>query len=85
MSGRIGIVVQRPGSVAGSRSRFPGGDAHLGSYPGKANAEYAWNLNNLGMLYYDLGQYAKAEGLYQESRSIREATLGRSIRSMPAA
>jgi tetratricopeptide (TPR) repeat protein len=33
-------------------------------------------LNNLALLYYNQGQYAKAEPLYEQSLAIREKALG---------
>ena len=35
------------------------------------------SLNNLAVLYQDMGQYAKAEPLFQRSLEIREAKLGK--------
>lgn len=45
-------------------------------YLGKENSEYAKCLNNLGVLYYDMGQYEKSIGYYQEALSIRKRVLG---------
>ena len=34
------------------------------------------SLNNLAVLYQDMGEYAKAEPLYQEALRIRQKVLG---------
>ncbi|MCF8247126.1 MAG: tetratricopeptide repeat protein [Saprospiraceae bacterium] len=44
---------------------------------GKYHSDYAWSLNNLAILYRDIGQYDKAETLYLESKAIREKALGK--------
>ena len=36
----------------------------------------ATDLNNLGLLYYNLGEYAKAEPLYKRALGISEKALG---------
>ncbi|MGN0187295.1 MAG: CHAT domain-containing protein, partial [Paludibacteraceae bacterium] len=43
---------------------------------GEQHPAYATSLNNLGSLYSDMGDYAKAERYYLESLSIRKSVLG---------
>ncbi|MCC7028540.1 MAG: CHAT domain-containing protein [Saprospiraceae bacterium] len=43
---------------------------------GKMHPDYAYNLNNLAILYEDLGNLEKAEQFYLECKSIREQVLG---------
>ena len=43
---------------------------------GPDHPDVANSLNNLAILYMDMGQYAKAEPLYQRSLKISEAKLG---------
>ena len=43
---------------------------------GPADPDVANSLNNLANMYEDMGQYAKAEPLYQRSLKIREDKLG---------
>ena len=38
--------------------------------------DVALGLSNLGTLFFNMGQYAKAEPLLQQSLKIREAKLG---------
>ncbi len=44
---------------------------------GKMHPDYAWSLNNLGVLYVDLGRYEVAESLHLEAKNIREKVLGK--------
>ncbi|MBK8243040.1 MAG: tetratricopeptide repeat protein [Saprospiraceae bacterium] len=44
---------------------------------GKEHIDYAWSLNNLAILYMDMGNYGKAEPLFLESKAIREKVLGK--------
>ena len=39
---------------------------------------YATSLNNLGMLYHAMGNYAKVESLHRQALEIRKCTLGES-------
>jgi tetratricopeptide (TPR) repeat protein len=43
---------------------------------GQDHLDTAKTLDNLGHLYFDTGQYAKAEPLYQRALKIREKILG---------
>jgi CHAT domain-containing protein/tetratricopeptide (TPR) repeat protein len=43
---------------------------------GTAHTDYAWSLNNLGILYADMGKYEQAEPFYLESKAIRKTVLG---------
>jgi tetratricopeptide (TPR) repeat protein/CHAT domain-containing protein len=45
--------------------------------PGKEHPDYAWSLNNLGLLYKDLGNYEKAEPFLLEAKEIRNRVLGK--------
>ena len=38
---------------------------------------YAGICHNLALLYYNIGQYEKAEPLYLEAKQIREKVLGK--------
>ena len=42
---------------------------------GKKSSEYAASLNNLGVLYRDMGQYEKSERVLLEAVAIRKDTL----------
>jgi CHAT domain-containing protein/Tfp pilus assembly protein PilF len=42
----------------------------------KENSEYASSLNNMAGLYYDLGDYDRAEPMFQEALDIRRRTFG---------
>jgi tetratricopeptide (TPR) repeat protein len=44
---------------------------------GKDHPDVAISLNNLALLYDEMGQHAKAEALYRRSLQIREAKLGK--------
>ncbi len=44
---------------------------------GREHPDYAASLQNLAVLYKNMGQYEKAEPLYLESKAIREKALGR--------
>jgi CHAT domain-containing protein len=44
---------------------------------GATHPNYATSVNNLGVLYTDMGQYSKAELLYTEAKKIREKVYGR--------
>ena len=44
---------------------------------GKEHSDYATSLNNLGLLYWTIGDYAKAERYYLEAIAIYEKTLGK--------
>lgn len=39
--------------------------------------DYGQSLNNLAILYMNLGDYMKAEQYYTESKDIREKVLGK--------
>ncbi|MCC7464907.1 MAG: tetratricopeptide repeat protein, partial [Saprospiraceae bacterium] len=43
---------------------------------GKDHLDYTWSVNNLGLIYENEGQYAKALELYNEALSIRSRQLG---------
>jgi len=43
---------------------------------GKESSDYAWSLNCLAQLYFDMGHYEKAEPLFLESKAIQERTIG---------
>ena len=43
---------------------------------GEKHPEYARSLNNLAVLYNDMGDYAKAEPLYRQALAIRKEVLG---------
>ena len=43
---------------------------------GEKNQAYAIILNNLGNLYYKMGEYEKAEPLFQQALDIRKEVLG---------
>src|SRR5271167_4555908 len=45
--------------------------------PGPEHPETADALNNLGFLFNKIGDYAKAEPLYQEALRIRQKVLGK--------
>ncbi|MBK9722535.1 MAG: CHAT domain-containing protein [Saprospiraceae bacterium] len=44
---------------------------------GKEHPDYVWSLNNLALLYKDIGNYQKAEPLYLEAKAISEKTVGK--------
>jgi len=44
---------------------------------GKEHPDYATSLNDLGFLYWKMGQYGKAEPLHLEAKDIREKALGK--------
>src|SRR3989442_458425 len=43
---------------------------------GENNSDYANSLNNLGLMYYYMGDYSKAEPLYKNALEIRGKVLG---------
>jgi CHAT domain-containing protein len=43
----------------------------------KDHPDYATILNNLAKLYHDMGNYSKAESMYQEALEIRSKVLGK--------
>ena len=43
---------------------------------GEKHPDYATSLNNLAMLYQDMGDYVKAEPLFQKALEIYKQTLG---------
>ena len=43
---------------------------------GKRSATYAAHLNNLALLYHDMGDYPSAEPLYKQAIAIDKATIG---------
>ena len=45
-------------------------------YEGKFHPDYAVALNNLGVLYSEIGDYAKAEDLYTQAMEIRRQQAG---------
>ena len=45
----------------------------------------ATSLNNLAVLYEDMGRYAEAEPLYRRSLEIREKRLGPTTPTWPRA
>jgi CHAT domain-containing protein/Flp pilus assembly protein TadD len=44
---------------------------------GKMHLDYAWCLNNLGVLYLSMGRHQEAETMHKEAKDIREVLLGR--------
>ncbi len=44
--------------------------------PGKVHPDYAGSLNNLAILYTDMGNYEKAESFHLEAKAIREKVPG---------
>ena len=57
-----------------NRSQRGPGDSPEGPWPG--DPDTASSLNNLALLYKDMGDYAKAEPLYKEALEIRQKVLG---------
>ncbi|MBK6859700.1 MAG: tetratricopeptide repeat protein [Saprospiraceae bacterium] len=49
---------------------------------GKEHPDYVWSLNNLALLYKDIGNYQKAEPLYLEAKAISEKPSARCIPTM---
>ena len=43
---------------------------------GENHPDYATSLNNLALLYYNMGDYSKADPLYQKALEIYENVLG---------
>jgi CHAT domain-containing protein/Flp pilus assembly protein TadD len=43
---------------------------------GVEHPDYAWSLNNLAILYKELGSYEIAEPLYLQAKAVREKVLG---------
>ena len=75
---------QRPGGASSQHQPPTGRPSRCfdGRWPskkrvlGREHSDVATSLNNLAGLYYNQGQYAKAEPLYQRALAIREKALG---------
>ena len=50
---------------------------------GEKSPDYAVSLSSLGTLYFDLGDYAKAERLYLQAAGDQEADSGRNAPELP--
>ena len=67
------------GRVRQSRTALPGSAPDLAEGLGPEHPDTAPSLNNLAELYPAMGEYAKAEPLFQEALRIRQKVLGQNI------